>query len=150
MLSFLLHGSCVLCLCKHVVDFTICINYMLRWFMLPVGNFMLTLQHPLFSVHKAWQSHYQCWRNVWMTFNFFLMTFLQRLVQEIMPKTASTIQQTTLRGRKQIFIEKWGFAKLHIAVINQPLHTCPVWIISQLSVLPSPCFLCFKSWSTSN
>lgn len=36
---------------------------------------------------------------------------------------------------------KRTLAKLHIAVINQPQRTCPVWIISQLSS-QRPCFLC--------
>lgn len=75
----------------------------------------------------------------WLLISFY--DFLARRVPENV-KTACVIQQTTLKGKKTDFHWKVELAKLHIAVINQPRRSCPVWIISQLSLqrLPAPVF----------
>lgn len=75
----------------------------------------------------------------WLLISFY--DFLARRVPENV-KTARVIRQTTLKGKKTDFHWKVQLAKLHIAVINQPRRSCPVWIISQLSLqrLPAPVF----------
>lgn len=98
--------------------------------------------------------------SLWMTFNF-LQTVKRRDIQKVknrallekrVPENSQCNPANNSRRQKTDFHGKIKLAKLHIAGINQPQHTCPVWIISQLSLqrLPCPCFLCSESWSASN
>ena len=87
--------------------------------------------------------------SLWLTFNFLLMTFLQNFCQKMSKQPV----QSSKQPENRFALKNQACQAPHCCNKSASAYgTCPVWIISQLSLqrLPCPCFLRSESWSASN